>query len=42
VKEAIRRISLLQAQRIAERVLGMESALDIGRYLEGVQQELAL
>jgi phosphotransferase system enzyme I (PtsP) len=42
VKEAIRRISLAQAKLIAERVLGMDSALEIAEYLAGVQQELGL
>ena len=42
VKEAIRRISLAQAKRIAERVLGMESAVAIAEYLAKVQQELGL
>jgi phosphotransferase system, enzyme I, PtsP len=42
VKEAIRQISLERARRIADRVLGMESALAIREYLEGVQRELGL
>ena len=42
VKEAIRHISLARARRIAERVLGMESALAIRGYLEAAQHELGL
>ena len=42
VKEAIRRISLARARRIAELVLGMESALEIAQYLEEVRRELEL
>ena len=40
VKDAIRQISLARARRIADRVLGMESALAIREYLEGIQLEL--
>lgn len=42
IKEAIRRISLERAQRIANRVLAMESARAIEGYLEGVRHELGL
>ena len=42
VKEALRRISLAQAKRIAEQVLGMESAQAIRTYLEKVQRDLVL
>ena len=42
VKEAIRRISLERAQRIAHKVLGMESAEEIGLYLAAVKKELGL
>jgi phosphotransferase system enzyme I (PtsP) len=42
VKQAIRHISLARARRIAERVLGMESALAIRGYLEAAQRELGL
>jgi len=42
VKEAIRHIALARARRIADRVLGMESALAIHGYLEGAQRELGL
>jgi len=42
VKEAIRRISLTKARRIAGEVLGMESAQAIRSYLEKVQRDLGL
>jgi phosphotransferase system, enzyme I, PtsP len=42
VKEAIRRVSLREATGIAEKVLTMESAEAIKRYLEAVQRELGL
>jgi len=42
VKEAIRHIALARARRIADRVLGMESALAIRSYLEVAQRELGL
>jgi len=42
VKEAIRRVSLEQAKRIAEKVLGMESAQAIRSYMEKVRRDLAL
>jgi len=42
VKEAIRHISLERARRIADRVLGMESASAIRGYLEGARHELGL
>jgi len=42
VKEAIRHVSLARARRIADRVLGMESALAIRGYLETAQHELGL
>ncbi|HJV66612.1 MAG TPA: phosphoenolpyruvate--protein phosphotransferase [Geomonas sp.] len=42
VKEAIRRISLEEARRIANRVLGMESSQQIREYLERVDRELGL
>ena len=42
VKQAIRHITLARARRIAERVLGMESALAIRGYLEAAQHELGL
>ena len=42
VKQAIRHISLARARQIADRVLGMESALAIRRYLEGAEHELGL
>uniref|UniRef100_C6E6B6 phosphoenolpyruvate--protein phosphotransferase n=1 Tax=Geobacter sp. (strain M21) TaxID=443144 RepID=C6E6B6_GEOSM len=42
VKEAIRAISLGQAEQIAGQVLRMESAVSIKSYLESVQRELGL
>ena len=42
IKEAIRRTSLLQARRIADQVLGMESALAIKEYLETAKRDLGL
>jgi len=42
VKEAVRRIPLERAQQIGERVLGMESAQSIRRFLEATQRELGL
>ena len=42
VKEAIRRTSLQQARRIADQVLGMESALAIKEYLETAKRDLGL
>ncbi|HJV35147.1 phosphoenolpyruvate--protein phosphotransferase, partial [Geomonas sp.] len=42
VKEAIRRISLEEARRIADRVLDMESSQQIKEYLEGVDRGLGL
>ena len=42
VKEAIRRTSLARARTIAQRVLGMESALEIRGYLEREKEELGL
>jgi len=42
VKEAIRSISLAQANEIGERVLRMESAQSIRSYLEAAQRDLGL
>lgn len=42
VKDAIRHISLERARRIADHVLGMDSAVAIRIYLEGAQHELGL
>jgi phosphotransferase system, enzyme I, PtsP len=42
VKQAIRSITIEQAKRTADAVLGMRSSLEIREYLEGVQRELGL